>query len=85
MGLVLASTAPTQKGSSLKGTSMLLNEQTLIFNPYKRGGKSENGTVATPASKSIHLKNKIHGPVVQSIISLTSSLRGQLVKCFTTL
>ena len=24
------------------------------------------------------------GPVVQSIISLTSSLRGQLVKCFTT-
>ena len=25
------------------------------------------------------------GPIVQSIISLTSSLRGQLVKCFTTL
>ena len=25
------------------------------------------------------------GPVVQSIASLTSSLRGQLVKCFTTL
>ena len=25
------------------------------------------------------------GPVVQSIISLMSSLRGQLVKCFTTL
>ena len=25
------------------------------------------------------------GPVVQSIIGLTSSLRGQLVKCFTTL
>ena len=25
------------------------------------------------------------GPVVQSIISLTSSLRGQLVKCFMTL
>ena len=25
------------------------------------------------------------GPVVQSIISLTSSLRGQLVKCFKTL
>ena len=23
------------------------------------------------------------GPVVQSIVSLTSSLRGQLVKCFT--
>ena len=25
------------------------------------------------------------GPVVQSIISLTSSLRGQLIKCFVTL
>ena len=25
------------------------------------------------------------GPVAQSIVSLTSSLRGQLVKCFTTL
>ena len=25
------------------------------------------------------------GPVFQSIVSLTSSLRGQLVKCFTTL
>ena len=30
-------------------------------------------------------KNKHQGPVVQSIVSLTSSLRGQLVKCFTTL
>ena len=28
--------------------------------------------------------NKNLGPVVQSIVSLTSSLRGQLVKCFTT-
>ena len=27
----------------------------------------------------------ILGPVVQSIVSLTSSLRGQLVKCITTL
>ena len=27
----------------------------------------------------------IQGPVVQSIVSLTRSLRGQLVKCFTTL
>ena len=27
----------------------------------------------------------VQGPVVQSIVSLTSSLRGQLVKCFMTL
>ena len=27
----------------------------------------------------------VQGPVVQSIVSLTSSLRGKLVQCFTTL
>ena len=33
------------------------------------------------------VKSQIHNlaPVVQSIVSLTSSLRGQLIKCFTTL
>ena len=30
-------------------------------------------------------KQSDQGPVVQSIVSLTSSLRGQLVKCFTAL
>ena len=35
---------------------------------------------AAKAGKYIHM-----GPVVQSIVSLTSLLRGQLVKCFTTL
>ena len=29
--------------------------------------------------------NIVQGPVAQSIVSLTSSLRGQLLKCFTTL
>ena len=29
--------------------------------------------------------SKYLGPVVQSIVSLTNSLRGQLVKCYTTL
>ena len=31
------------------------------------------------------LQNKNQDPVVQSIVSLTSSLSGQLVKCFTAL
>ena len=31
------------------------------------------------------LKPVEYTPVVQSIVSLTSSLRGQLVKCFTTI
>ena len=35
--------------------------------------------------KIIALCFRNQGPVVQSIISLTSSLKGQLVKCFTTL
>ena len=34
---------------------------------------------------SLNLTLKALGPVVQSIVSLKSSLRGQLVKCFTTL
>ena len=29
--------------------------------------------------------DEVQGPIVQSIVSFTSSLRGQLVKCFTTL
>ena len=33
--------------------------------------------------KELIIENQ--GPVVQSIVSLTSSLRGQLVKCFMTL
>ena len=35
---------------------------------------------AMPCIMGVHLQ----GPVVQSIVSLTSSLSGQLVKCFTT-
>ena len=31
------------------------------------------------------IEHAVQGPVVQSIVSLTSSLRGQLVKCFMTL
>ena len=33
----------------------------------------------------IRIRIEVQGPVVQSIVSLTSSLRGQLVKCFMTL
>ena len=31
------------------------------------------------------MMDRAQGPVVQSIVSLTSSLRGQLLKCFRTL
>ena len=40
-----------------------------------------------PEMKKVEFTNSkdLLGPVVQSIISLTNSLRGQLVKCFMTL
>ena len=44
---------------------------TPIRYPFTKGGAGE--------------RLRGQGPVVQSIISLTSSLGGQLVKCFTTL
>ena len=33
----------------------------------------------------VNVEEILQGPVAQSIVSLTSSLRGKLVKCFTTL
>ena len=68
----------------------------LIFSfPYLKDELGEYYEVSTSAAGMVgillmafcHLtgKTKVQGPVVQSIISLTSSLRGQLIKCFTTL
>ena len=51
--------------------SLVLNNQALL-----------NRKLGSFASK---LDIKYQGPVVQSIVSLMSSLRGQLIKCFTTL
>ena len=42
----------------------------------------QNRLIAAAILKQASLNQ---GPIVQSIVSLTSSLRGQLVKCFTTL
>ena len=43
-------------------------------------------TDAHTVNLKMFVLNTVHqGPVVQSIVSLTSSLRGQLVKCFRTL
>ena len=50
------------------------------FNIFISMLKQSRVNVVRPPSDAIHL-----GPVVQSIVNLTSSLRGQLVKCFTTL
>ena len=47
-----------------------------------------SGSIFSIQSKPLLLRKaklKYQGPVVQSIVSLTSSLRGHLVKCFTTL
>ena len=44
--------------------------------------KAGGGSSSLPKSL-LTIRNQ--GPFVKSIVSLTSSLRGQLVKCFTTL
>ena len=43
------------------------------------------GALSTRVNSLSTTDENIWAPVVQSIVSLTSSLRGQLVKCFTTL
>ena len=51
----------------------------LTFSHNSRKMKSEHST------EKVGVEPDNLGPVVQSIVSLTSSLRGQLVKCFMTL
>ena len=51
---------------------------------YTRGTTDER-TVVCGIKQLVPIWDGYQGPVVQSIVSLTSSLRGQLVKCFTTL
>ena len=46
---------------------------------------SRAGTKDRQVSRPAHNLPRYQGSVVQSIVSLTSSLRCQLVKCFTTL
>ena len=54
----------------------LLETFTFLYGKTKFGGASLSTQEVTKVAQ---------GPVVQSIISSTSSLRGQLFKCFTTL
>ena len=79
-------------GATVRGKNLLPKEEggkflRLRADPFWKcsvahGSNQEFTEVASfrKGDGNIHL-----GPVVQSIISLTSSLRGQLVKCFMTL
>ena len=53
------------------------------------GGEGERNSLfevqSTLSTSKVKVCFKLQGPVVQSIVSLTSSLRDQLVKCFMTL
>ena len=59
--------------------------------PVFKGGKDKTGRVASPGSVAFMLRivnqqsNILQGLIVQNIVSLTNSIRGQLVKCFTTI
>ena len=54
----------------------------LITRTYVSGQKFEPNIIM---HHTFMRREPLLGPVVQSIVSLTSSLSGQLVKCFTTL
>ena len=70
----------------------ILYYPSLSVSSFKNIGRRSNQDPLTPSLKSPtndfdhgSLASFVfQGPVVQSIVSLTSSLRGQLVKCFTT-
>ena len=60
-----------------------------LYRPKTCVGENANEAVFFTNAAAAFLRRLIRGnkqgPVVQSIVSLTSSLRGQLFKCFTTL
>ena len=68
---------------------LLFKAVVLIFYVlWLEGANSVYGVVGT--LNYVFVKSSLalcqhQGPVVQSIVSLTSSLSGQLIKCFTTL
>ena len=59
----------------------------LLKNKIYSEGANSFPTELTPTEKGDkkNCRVAVLGPVVQSIFSLTSSLRGQLIKCFMTL
>ena len=72
-----------------KSVVRLTDRPDMTFDVY-RGRKTTMQFYDFPSKNGlrVHLMLKDYGeqgPVVQSIVSLTSSLRGQLEKCFTTL
>ena len=66
--------------------SLVLNYQALIVSRnHNIGFCGAAGITYCVTPDKNHLRETVQDPVVQNIVSLTSSLRGQLVKCFTTL
>ena len=65
---------------ALRNNGWLIKSHCLVSTKYFRWHRVLTFQSICPFSLFAH-----QGPVVQSIVSLTSLLRGQLVKCFTTL
>ena len=68
----------------VRATEVQVITKTNVNADVPPGDKSDRFMPVGNSKKSLK-KIKNVGPVVQSIVSLTSSLRGQLVKCFTAL
>ena len=92
--------APFSMGLTLKGKNLLhFKKKAILAGLCCQGKPNRKSQVLFPLF--VWLKNmEVHpytykknknipeleqGPVVQSIVSITNSLRGRLVKCFTTL
>ena len=66
-----------------KGVIVLMDRMTYRSRPYNGELECKDHSFLRSVKLAMALADL--GPVVQSIVSFTSSLRGQLVKCFMTL
>ena len=82
------------KGLKSRHTNISLASLWAAPLPTIGNGTEDGANAATQRTECVEVENRLRamaacskdqGPVVQSIVSFTSSLRGQLIKCFTTL
>ena len=86
---LINSNVPSSLSDNLKNTSRSLT--TFFSLSHSPARINKNGNSSTWNNKSFDrilsgnsVVNNLLGPIVQSIVSLTSLLRGQLVECYTT-
>ena len=69
----------------MAGSSRGGNRKSQKLSSFEINDKKASACYKACYSRVVMVREKHLGPVVQNIFSLTSSLRGQFIKCFTTL